>query len=232
MEDGFMTCAVIITAAGRGTRAGGDVPKQWQMLGGVPVLRHTVDAFSAMPEFSKIVVTLHPEDQAKAASLGAGVQVVIGAASRAKSVRNALEAIAGSPVDTVFIHDGARPFPSPAMIARLQDALQIYNAAAPALAVTDALWRGDDGLVTGVQARENLFRAQTPQAFRFADILAAHRAHLGDATDDVAVARAFGLEVAIVEGDEDNIKITWPGDFLQAERILAARKRAEQSKDR
>ncbi len=226
-----MTCAVIITAAGRGTRAGGPVPKQWQMLGGIPVLRHTVDAFRAMPGFGKIVVTLHPEDQARAASLGAGVQVVIGAASRANSVKNALEAIADNPVDTVFIHDGARPFPSPAMVARLQDALQSHKAAAPALAVTDALWRGGDGLVTGVQAREKLFRAQTPQAFHFADILAAHRAHLGDAADDVAVARAFGLVVAIVEGDEDNIKITMPDDFLRAERILAACKRAEQTKD-
>jgi len=232
-----MTCAVIITAAGRGTRAGGDVPKQWQMLGGIPVLRHTVDAFRTMPAFGKIVVTLHPDDQARAACLGDGVQVVLGAATRAKSVSNALEAIVGSAVETVFIHDGARPFPSKAMIGRLQNALQRHNAAAPALAVTDALWRGDDGLVTGVQARENLFRAQTPQAFQFADILAAHRAHLGDAADDVAVARAFGLEVAIVEGDEDNIKITLPRDFLKAEQILAERsmaagKRAEQSKDR
>ena len=202
------------------------------MLGGIPVLRHTVDAFRAMPGFGKIVVTLHSEDHARAASLGAGVQVVIGAASRANSVKNALEAMADSAVDTVFIHDGVRPFPSLPMVARLLDALQSHKAAAPALAVTDALWRGDDGLVTGVQAREKLFRAQTPQAFHFADILAAHRAHLGDAADDVAVARAFGLVVAIVEGEEDNIKITMPDDFLRAESILAACKRAEQTKDR
>lgn len=232
MEAQDMTCAVIITAAGRGTRAGGDVPKQWQTLGGVPVLRHTVDAFRGVPEFSQIIVTLHPDDHARAASLGDGVMVVTGAASRAKSVKNALEAIVGTPVETVFIHDGARPFPSRTMLARLHDALQTHKAAAPALAVTDALWRGHVDRVTGVQDRDNLFRAQTPQAFHFADILEAHRAHPGDAVDDVAVARAFGLEVAIVEGDEDNIKITLPGDFVRAERILAARLLAEQTKDR
>ena len=216
-----MTSAVIITAAGRGTRAGGDLPKQWQMLGGRPVLHHTVSAFRAMAGFSRVVVTIHPEDRDLAASLLPNVELVIGAETRARSVRNALEAIDGAEVTTVFIHDGARPFPSLAMIERLRTALKTHKAAAPALAVTDALWRGQDGRVTGVQPRENLFRAQTPQGFHYADILAAHRAFQGDAADDVEVARAFGLEVAVVEGDEDNIKITLPSDFLRAARILA-----------
>jgi 2-C-methyl-D-erythritol 4-phosphate cytidylyltransferase len=218
-----MTCAVIITAAGRGTRAGGDVPKQWQRLGDAPVLQHTVAAFRAMPGFSKLIVTIHPDDQILAECLGPDVERVIGADSRAKSVKNALEAIDINYIKTVFIHDGARPFPAPEMIARLHDALQTHIAAAPALAVTDALWHGAGGHVTGVQNRSNLYRAQTPQAFHFAEILAAHRAHPGEAADDVEVARAFGLAVAIVEGDEDNIKITLPGDFLRAERILAQR---------
>lgn len=216
-----MTSAVIITAAGRGTRAGGDLPKQWQALGGKPVLHHTVEAFRAMAGFSRIVVTIHPDDRKLAAALGHDVMLVIGADTRAHSVQNALDALEGASLETVFIHDGARPFPRPEMIARLHKALETHKAAAPALAVTDALWRGQDGRVTGVHARDNLFRAQTPQAFHFTDILAAHRAFQGDAADDVAVARAFGLEVAIVEGDEENIKITLPGDFLRAARILA-----------
>ncbi|MGO4907891.1 2-C-methyl-D-erythritol 4-phosphate cytidylyltransferase [Pseudorhodobacter sp. W20_MBD10_FR17] len=218
-----MTRAVIITAAGRGTRAGGDVPKQWQMLMGKPVLQHTIDAFRAMQMFSQIVVTLHPDDDAFAATLGDGILRVLGADTRAKSVKNALEAIENQGLTSVFIHDGARPFPSRAMIDRLCDALSRYKAAAPALAVTDALWRGEGDHVTGVQDRTGLFRAQTPQAFHFAEILAAHRAHTMDAADDVEVARAMGLEVAIVAGDEENIKITLPGDFLRAERILAQR---------
>jgi 2-C-methyl-D-erythritol 4-phosphate cytidylyltransferase len=218
-----MSSAVIITAAGRGTRAGGPAPKQWQRLGDKSVLQHTVDAFRAMPGFAKIVVTLHPEDLALAETLGPDVQTVAGAETRANSVKNALEALDPETIKTVFIHDGARPFPSLAMIDRLQDALRRHKAAAPALAVTDALWRGEQGQVTGVQDRSHLYRAQTPQAFHFAEILAAHRAHPGNAADDVEVARAFGLEVAIVEGDEDNIKITLPGDFLRAERILAQR---------
>jgi 2-C-methyl-D-erythritol 4-phosphate cytidylyltransferase len=218
-----MTRAVIITAAGRGTRAGGDVPKQWQMLSGKPVLQHTIDAFRAMQLFSQIVVTLHPDDHALAATLSGNILRVIGAQTRAKSVKNALEAIDNTGVSSVFIHDGARPFPNRATIDRLSDALTRHKAAAPALAVTDALWRGEGGHVTGFQDRTGLYRAQTPQAFHFADILAAHRAHTMDAADDVQVARAMGLEVAIVAGDEENIKITLPGDFLRAERILAQR---------
>jgi 2-C-methyl-D-erythritol 4-phosphate cytidylyltransferase len=220
-----MTCAVIITAAGRGTRAGGDIPKQWQSLGGAPVLQHTIAAFQAMPLFQRIIVTLHPDDLDRAACLPPQITRVTGADTRAKSVKNALEHIDSKTIKLVFIHDGARPFPTADMIARLQNALQTHKAAAPALAVTDALWRGAEGCVTGVQDRSNLFRAQTPQAFHFAEILAAHRAHPADAADDVEVARAFGLEVAIVDGDEDNIKITLPGDFLRAERILAQRKK-------
>jgi 2-C-methyl-D-erythritol 4-phosphate cytidylyltransferase len=218
-----VTSAVIITAAGRGTRAGGDSPKQWQLLGGKPVLAHTVDAFRAMAGFAKIVVTIHPDDRDLASSLGPDVQLVLGADTRAQSVKNALESLDLKSIKTVFIHDGARPFPAQAMVARLQHALGTHKAAAPALVVTDALWRGADGLVTGVQPRDNLFRAQTPQAFHLADILAAHRAHPGLAADDVEVARAFGLAVAIVEGDEHNIKITHPGDFLRAAQILAQR---------
>ncbi|MEH7826933.1 bifunctional 2-C-methyl-D-erythritol 4-phosphate cytidylyltransferase/2-C-methyl-D-erythritol 2,4-cyclodiphosphate synthase [Gemmobacter denitrificans] len=213
-----MTTAAIIVAAGRGTRAGGEIPKQWQSLAGQPVIAHTLAAFAGLMR----VLVIHPDDRARASGLPADL-LVEGGATRAASVRNALEALAGRGVTRVLIHDGARPLVAPALIARLQAALDHGPAAAPALAVTDALWRGDASGVTGTQDRSGLFRAQTPQAFDFATILAAHRAYGGDAADDVEVARAAGLPVAIVPGDEDNLKLTFPGDFARAEAILKGR---------
>ena len=212
-----MTTAAIIVAAGRGSRAGGDLPKQWQMLAGRPVIAHTLEAFSAMVR----VLVIHPDDRNRAAGLG--VEVVIGGATRTASVRAALEALAGRGVTRVLIHDGARPLVPAAVIARVLTALDGHKGAAPALPVTDALWTGAEGEVSGTRNREGLFRAQTPQGFDYAAILAAHRAHSGEAADDVAVARAAGLAVAIVEGDEANLKLTWPGDFARAEAILKGR---------
>jgi 2-C-methyl-D-erythritol 4-phosphate cytidylyltransferase/2-C-methyl-D-erythritol 2,4-cyclodiphosphate synthase len=214
-----MTVAAIIVAAGRGTRAGGAVPKQWQLLAGQPVVAHSVAAFADLAEL--VILVVHPDDRARAAPLG--VRVVNGGATRDASVRNALEHLAGTGVTRVLIHDGARPLVSRALIARLIGALDQSVAAAPALPVTDALWRGTDLHVTGTQDRTGLWRAQTPQAFHFDAILAAHRAHPGGAADDVEVARAAGLDVAIVEGDEDNLKLTFAADFARAERILKGR---------
>jgi 2-C-methyl-D-erythritol 4-phosphate cytidylyltransferase / 2-C-methyl-D-erythritol 2,4-cyclodiphosphate synthase len=214
-----MTTAAIIVAAGRGTRAGGDVPKQWQSLAGQPLLAHTLAAFNGM----MVVLVINPADRAQAESLGSGALLVNGGATRDASVRAALEALEGKGVTQVLIHDGARPFPSSALIARLEAALDVASGAAPALAVTDALWRGVDGRVSGTQDRAGLFRAQTPQAFRFDAILAAHRAHPGGSADDVEVARAAGLDVVIVEGDESNMKLTFPSDFARAEAILKGR---------
>jgi 2-C-methyl-D-erythritol 4-phosphate cytidylyltransferase/2-C-methyl-D-erythritol 2,4-cyclodiphosphate synthase len=214
-----MTVAAIIVAAGRGTRAGGAVPKQWQLLAGQPVVAHSVAVFADLAEL--VILVVHPDDKARAAPLG--VRVVNGGATRDASVRNALEHLAGTGVTRVLIHDGARPLVSRALIARLIGALDQSVAAAPALPVTDALWRGTDLHVTGTQDRTGLWRAQTPQAFHFDAILAAHRAHPGGAADDVEVARAAGLDVAIVEGDEDNLKLTFAADFARAERILKGR---------
>ena len=214
-----MTTVAIIVAAGRGSRAGGEVPKQWQMLNGQPVLAQTLAAFAGLP----VVLVIHPDDRARAEAMAPNVRLVPGGASRAESVRNALEALEGTGVTRVLIHDGARPLVSSALIGRMTAALDRHAAAAPAVAVTDALWRGARGLVAGTQDRDSLYRAQTPQAFRYAEILAAHRAHPGGALDDVEVARAAGLDVAIVEGDEDNLKLTFPGDFARAEALLKAR---------
>lgn len=214
-----MTTAAIIVAAGRGSRAGGEVPKQWQILAGQTILARTVAAFRGM----RLVLAIHPDDRARAEALFPGVPLVEGGATRAESVLNALEALRGSGATRVLIHDGARPLVSPALISRVLAALDRAEAAAPALAVSDALWRGEAGLVAGTQDRAGLYRAQTPQGFRYPSILAAHRAHPGGALDDVEVARAAGLDVAIVEGDEDNLKLTFPGDFARAEAILKGR---------
>ncbi len=210
--------AIIIVAAGRGTRAGDEEPKQWRRIGGLSVLSRAVAAFSAYP---RIIVVLHPDDMARGVTEFAGrVTLVGGGETRGQSVRNALESLIHSGISRVLIHDGARPFASPALIARVAEALDTAPAAAPALAVTDALWTGAGGRVTGTAPREGLFRAQTPQGFHFPAILDAHRASPGNAADDVEVALAAGLEVAIVDGEEDNFKITWPGDFARAERML------------
>lgn len=214
-----MSTAVIIVAAGRGTRAGGELPKQWQMLAGRPVLTHTLAAFQGMTR----VLVIHPDDRARAEAIARDVLIVEGGASRDQSVRNALEALDGRGLTHVLIHDGARPLVSAALIGRVLAALETTPAAAPALAVTDALWTGVQTRVTGTRDRTGLYRAQTPQGFHFDTILAAHRAHPGGAADDVEVARAAGLDVAIVEGDEDNLKLTFPGDFARAEAILKGR---------
>jgi 2-C-methyl-D-erythritol 4-phosphate cytidylyltransferase/2-C-methyl-D-erythritol 2,4-cyclodiphosphate synthase len=163
---------------------------------------------------------LHPDDLALAP---AGVEVATGGATRRASVLSGLEHLArhGTAPRHVLIHDAARPTVPPPVIAGVLDALRAgAPAAAPALAVTDALWTGHEGRVTGTRDRAGLFAAQTPQGFDFAAILCAHRAHDGDAADDVAVARAARIPVTITQGHADNLKITHPGDIDRASRIL------------
>ncbi len=227
-----MEIAAIIVAAGRGTRAGGDVPKQWRRLHGARVADWTVDAFLSHPRIGRVVLVLHPDDLGQAEGFADAI-VATGGATRDASVGAGLEALVGDPPDRVLIHDVARPLVSAQVIDRVIDALDTAAGAAPALAVTDALWMGEDGHVAGTRDRSGLYRAQTPQGFRFAAILAAHKAHQdgahqdgahpGGAADDVEVARAAGLKVAIVEGDEANMKITGPGDFARAEEMMRDR---------
>ncbi|KUF12350.1 bifunctional 2-C-methyl-D-erythritol 4-phosphate cytidylyltransferase/2-C-methyl-D-erythritol 2,4-cyclodiphosphate synthase [Pseudoponticoccus marisrubri] len=216
------TTGIVIVAAGRGTRAGGPLPKQWQAVAGAPVARWTLQALAP---HGRIILVIHPEDEARAACVAEGLLVTLvpGAGSRAGSVLAGLEALAQDPPERVLIHDVARPCVSPAVIGAVLAALETHDGAAPALPVTDALWTGAGGRVTGTQSREGLFRAQTPQGFRFDAILQAHRTHDGTAADDVEVARAAGLEVAIVPGEESNIKITAPGDFARAAKLLEPR---------
>lgn len=212
-----MKTAAIILAAGRGTRAGGELPKQWQDLCGQPVIAHSLAAFA---RFHRVLV-VHPDDSDQLSRLDlSGIHVVTGADSRDGSVRAGLAALDPSQIDHVLIHDGARPLVTARVIDGVLSALKHGPAAAPGLAVSDALWTGVQDQVTGLQNRDGLYRAQTPQGFHLQAILAAHHAHKGAATDDVEVARAAGLAVQITPGDEENIKITWPGDLTRAARIM------------
>jgi 2-C-methyl-D-erythritol 4-phosphate cytidylyltransferase/2-C-methyl-D-erythritol 2,4-cyclodiphosphate synthase len=216
-----MTCAALIVAAGSGTRAGGDLPKQWQPLLGRRVIDWTLDAFLAVPGITSITVVVHADAVARIAP-HPRISVVTGGATRAESVRAGLAAMTADPPDHVLIHDAARCCTQPAYIAYVLYALQTGDtpAVAPALPVTDALWTADGGRVTGLQDCTGLYRAQTPQGFDFTAILEAHSVQAGDAADDVAVAMAAGIAVAIVDGHEDNLKITHPNDFARAERIM------------
>lgn len=214
-----MTIAVIIVAAGRGRRAGGDMPKQWQDLSGKPVIARTLNAFRGVAD--QVVVVLNPDDMDYWETLGLHADhVVAGADTRDGSVRAGLAALAATPPRYVLIHDAARPMVSATVINDVIAALKDHAGAAPAVAVSDALWTGNAGLVTGTQDRAGLYRAQTPQGFHYDAIYAAHLVRKSPAADDVEVARDAGLDVAITQGDPRNIKITNPDDFSRVINML------------
>ncbi len=216
----------LIVAAGRGVRLGGEIPKQYLPLGGVPVLRHSVRTFLAHPDVGSVRVVIHPDDRALHDEALAGLDVmepVAGGASRQESVLNGLESLAGQAPDRVLIHDAARPFIDAATIAAAVAALDTAPGAIVAVPVADTVKKAEpDGRVAGTIDRTGLWRAQTPQAFRYHDILQAHRAVAGEAlTDDAAVAERAGLDVALVAGREDNFKITTREDLARAEARLS-----------
>lgn len=211
----------LIVAAGRGQRAGAGVPKQYRRVGGQPVLRRTVQAFLDHPRVDGVHVVIHPDDRDLYETALAGLDLpppIAGGATRQESVRLGLEAI---DCDAVLIHDAARAFVPAAVLDRVIDALATDAGAIPALPVSDSLRRGTSHVDSEVD-RDGLYRVQTPQGFRFEAIRAAHRAAATEATDDAAVLRAAGGRVALVEGDEANMKLTSPGDFARAEAALAA----------
>lgn len=211
----------ILVAAGRGARAGGGLAKQWRPLGARRMIDWTLAAFDRAADVTEVLVVLHPDDMALAGTLQTDkpLRCVAGGAERSASVANALAQVA-DPEAIVLIHDAARPLVSEALIARVVAAVRRTGAAAPALPVVDALWTGAEDRVTGTRSREGLFRAQTPQGFRAGAIRAAHENATGAAADDVEIARAAGLPVAIVPGDEQNFKITYPQDFIRAAALL------------
>ncbi len=218
-------CAALIVAAGRGRRFGGELPKQYRPLGGRPLLRHSLAAFAAHPGITTVRAVIHPDDRPFYDLAAEGLPLaepVAGGPTRQDSVRLGLESLAEAAPARVLVHDGARPFVSRAVIDDVLAALDDHPAAVPALPVADTLKRGAEGLVRGTVDRAGLWRAQTPQGFRFADILAAHHAAAGrEATDDAAVAEAAGLDVALVPGSEDNAKITTAEDLSRAEALFA-----------
>ncbi|MHA1113953.1 MAG: bifunctional 2-C-methyl-D-erythritol 4-phosphate cytidylyltransferase/2-C-methyl-D-erythritol 2,4-cyclodiphosphate synthase [Alphaproteobacteria bacterium] len=210
-------CIALIVAAGRGSRLGAEIPKQYLRLDGRSLLAHAAAALTAHPAVGAARVVIRDTDRTLYRDAVAGLDLldpVPGGADRQESVRLGLESLTGMAPERVLIHDAARPFVADAVIDRLLAALDSHAGAVPALPVADSLKRGAAGRVTEDLARDGLWRAQTPQAFRYPDILAAHRAAAGAAlTDDAAVAARSGLDVAIVEGDRASFKVTTDGDL-------------------
>lgn len=223
----MQTCVALIVAAGTGQRFGAERPKQYLPLAGRPVLRRTVEAFLAHPRVTAVHVVIGSDFRDLYDDAVAGLplpQPVIGGAARQDSVRNGLEALAaaGAP-DLVLIHDAARPLVDADTIGAVIDALAEHEGALAAVPVADTLKRADGGFVGATVDRAGLWRALTPQGFRFAAIRAAHRAAAGLAlTDDAAVAERAGMAVALVRSKEENFKVTTPDDLERAERLLAA----------
>jgi 2-C-methyl-D-erythritol 4-phosphate cytidylyltransferase/2-C-methyl-D-erythritol 2,4-cyclodiphosphate synthase len=217
-----MRVAAVVLAAGRGVRAGGEVSKQYQLLAGEPMLRHALRGLAGHRAISRLLAVIGPGDQAAHAAAAEGLgfgESVQGGATRQASARAGLEALASDPPDFVLIHDAARPLVPPAVIDRLLGALEQADGAIPALPVADTLKRAEAGQVGATVARENLFRVQTPQAFRFARILEAHRGARAEVTDDAALIEADGGRVVLVEGDPMLEKVTAPGDLARLERL-------------
>jgi 2-C-methyl-D-erythritol 4-phosphate cytidylyltransferase/2-C-methyl-D-erythritol 2,4-cyclodiphosphate synthase len=215
-------------AAGQGSRFGAYRPKQFLPLLGRPVLRHAAEALLAEPGVDAILPVGAPTQFAEIAALLEGLPAlppVAGGATRQASVRAGLEALAAAaaPPELVLVHDGARPVVPRGTIPALLAALADTPGAIPAQPVAETLKRAAGGRVEATVPREGLFRAQTPQAFRFAPLLAAHRAATAEATDDAALLEAAGLPVTLVPGAEANVKITFPEDLARVEANLLAR---------
>lgn len=214
----FSTAAIVV-AAGKGLRAGGAVPKQFVQWRGKPLVRHSIEALAAAG-ISPIVIAIPQgwDDVAATAVAGIpGVRFVHGGSTRQQSVRIALEALNADAPGQVLIHDAARPMLPREVIDGLLDALATYAAAIPVLPVVDSMVRGDAGLRAATVPRDELYRVQTPQAFDYPAILAAHRAWQGepDAGDDAQVAEAAGLPVALTHGDEALRKVTFANDLKE-----------------
>ncbi|QKV18177.1 bifunctional 2-C-methyl-D-erythritol 4-phosphate cytidylyltransferase/2-C-methyl-D-erythritol 2,4-cyclodiphosphate synthase [Oricola thermophila] len=230
--------AVAIVAAGRGERAGGDGPKQYRSLAGIPVIARTVQAFRDWQPDCRIVVVRHNDDEALLANaLGdqlATVTAVPGGPSRQASVLCGLRALAesGRPPAHVLVHDAARPFVSPGLLDRMMAAITDDPEAGviPGLPVTETLKKvGNGRLIDQTVPRNNLYRAQTPQAFPFARILELHERAASETefefTDDASLYEWAMMPVHVIEGDTRNLKLTYPDDFAEAERMLTSEPR-------
>ena len=214
-----MHLAAILVAAGTGSRFGAETPKQFLTLLGQPVIRHAARALIAAG------ATLQPVGDAAAIDAALGdlphLPVVPGGATRQDSVCAGLLALRPHGPDFVLVHDAARPLIPPGTIPSLLTALAGAPGAIPAAPVADTLKRARDGIILDTVPREGLFRAQTPQAFRFDALFAAHHAGVTGATDDASLLEALGQKVAIVAGSESNIKLTYPDDLARLEALMS-----------
>ncbi len=221
--------AAIIPAAGSGSRMGLDHPKQYHLLAGVPILVHTVRQFVSASCIDTIVVVVPGDRVASTSKLfeaygltGEFLQVVAGGRRRQDSVKAGLDTLLADNVDTVLVHDGARPLLSQDLITRCCDAVFRYGAAIAAVPVKDTLKKSDvDKRILHTVDREDLWQAQTPQAARLSLLLAAYEAAGDrDVTDEASLLELAGTPVHLVEGSETNIKITRPDDLIIAEKIM------------
>jgi len=214
-----MKITAVIVAAGRGTRAGGTTPKQWQHLHGKRVIDHSIDLFKNNSRITKVMVVLHSDDLTLLKRND--VLFTEGGGTRSESVKYGLKALQQTErPDYVLIHDAARPSTPPPLINSVIDNLKTADAVAPALPVTDSLWEVIDKKVIETKNRSNIWRAQTPQGFNFNKILEAHNTSFSDATDDVEIAIAAGIQVKVISGSEANIKITAAEDFERVLKVL------------
>ncbi|MBM3504725.1 MAG: bifunctional 2-C-methyl-D-erythritol 4-phosphate cytidylyltransferase/2-C-methyl-D-erythritol 2,4-cyclodiphosphate synthase [Alphaproteobacteria bacterium] len=218
-----MATIALILAAGSGVRLGSPLAKQYLRLGGIPLLRHSVERFLAHPAIESVRVVIRGDDRSDYDAATTGLTLlspVTGGTTRQESARLGLESLAGEAPTCVLIHDAARPFPGAALVDRLLAALVHVPGAIAGVPLRDTLKRECDGMVAATVPREGLWRAQTPQAFRYAAILAAHRQAAGrdDLTDDAAVLEAAGGAVQLVAADDANLKVTDAGDLALAER--------------
>lgn len=217
-------CIAIIVAAGRGTRVGGDIPKQWRLLCGKPVIEWAMTTLTQHPQINDVIIVYAAEDAASAHALPGQPICVTGAATRSGSVRAGLGKAAKLGASHVLIHDAARPCLDQDVVDGVIAALQSgAPSAAPGLPVTDALWRGDGDQITQSVSRDRLYRAQTPQGFELIALEAAH-ASQADAADDIALVIAAGQQPVMTQGSEQNLKITFAADFDRAARILEGKK--------
>ena len=224
-----MKTAALIVAAGRGMRAGGGLPKQYVPLGGVPVLRRTLDRLLSVDLLDTVLTVIHPDDRARYEGAVEGlsdarlIAPVSGGATRGESVRAGLDQLAQSDTARVLIHDAARPFVSASVIRDVLAALDEADGAFAALPVVDALWRADRDLADQPVARDGLWRAQTPQAFRTDTLRKAYESAQQDGftgTDEASLVEHLGEDVHVAMGSPRNIKITRPSDLKLAEFYL------------
>ncbi len=225
-SQGKITAAALIVAGGRGERLGGPVAKQYQGLAGIPVLRHALLAFCHHPAVAAVATVIRGEDRALYDQAAEGLDMlppILGGDSRQQSVLHGLQGLAALKPDRVLIHDGARPFVSATVINNVLAGLNANDGAIAAIPVVDSLKRCGGGRIVDEVLRDDLWQAQTPQGFAYPAILAAHRIALEGHTDDASLARAAGLEVALVAGAEENSKITTAADLARAKAAHAAR---------